>query len=215
MWFGVASAVTLAGLVALGVTVGSKSDTDAAKAYATSGTSAESVPMFSLPSALIALPTGATVGVPPAGGRDGSLTLDEFLKVLYPTAPTERGLMQRRGFVSGATRWFRTSDGKIVAVYLIGFKTDAGAESYGLSLSAGHRDDHPQDPSFTVSGLRDGTGFEESELDADGYTRSFVYGSLGSETVLVHYFVPATLDRAGLLSIVDAQIAKLQKALTF
>ncbi|HEV2348052.1 MAG TPA: hypothetical protein VGS97_28455, partial [Actinocrinis sp.] len=55
-----------------------------------------------------------------------------------------------------------------------------------------------------------GTGFEEASLDSDGNTRSFVYGSLGNVTVILHFYAPASLDRAEMTTIADAQIAQLK-----
>ncbi|MGH6657032.1 MAG: hypothetical protein ACRDVE_17740, partial [Actinocrinis sp.] len=159
-------------------------------------------------------PAGARARTPPAGGKDGSLTLDDYLKLLYPDSSTEKSALEARGFVAAATRWYTTSDGHIAAVYLIEFDADSGADSYADGLSAAHENTYRADSAFAVQALHHGTGFEEKTLDAHGNTRSFAYGAVGNVTVLVHYYVPAKLDLSGLLSVVSAQVAALQKGQT-
>lgn len=226
IWIGVGVAGAFVLLVAAALLVnGSHSSTGAASSTSlaiptsapapgyspnASGSSGSGILIGGPTSALLALPPGATARTATGASPDGSLTLDQFLKQLYPTSTTERAALQRRGFVAAATRWFQTATGDYAAIWLIQFQAVPGAESYGLALGSAHRYNHHSDPTFTVPGLENGTGFEEAALDSDGNTRSFVYGSLGNVTVIVHFYAPASLDRAEMTTITNAQIARLK-----
>jgi hypothetical protein len=167
----------------------------------------------SLTSALLPTPPGATLRRPKQAGAGGTLTLDDYLALLYPTtSTTERGLLTGRDFESAATTWFTTSDGKQGAIYLVEFAAPSAAQSYALALSDAHRRNHAADPTFSVGGLTDGAGFDESTLDTAGNTRTFVYGAVGNVTLIFYFYVPATLNLPAALSYVDGQVTRLAAA---
>ena len=167
----------------------------------------------SLTDALFPLPAGASARQPKQAGAGGALTLDDFVALLYPTtSASERDVLTARGFKSAATTWFTAADGKQVALFLAEFAAPSGAQSYALALTASHRTTDPGDPSFSIGAMTDGVGFEEAKLDTLGNTRTFAYGAVGNVTLILHFYSPATLDRASTLFYVDGQAARLTGA---
>jgi hypothetical protein len=164
-----------------------------------------------LTSLLIPLPAGGRLLPVSNAAPDGSMTLDQFLKELYPSSPSERTLLQARGFQTAAARCLDTSGGQEDCFYLIQFSAPDGAQSYALGLAQAHQDDpsHASDTKFAVPALTDGAGFENSTLDSYGNTDSDVYGADGEIALIVHSYTPAKLDRAGALALVDQQVARL------
>lgn len=162
--------------------------------------------LAALTTALIPVPSGGKARTAPGAGSDGSLTLDQYLKLLYPNSTDERSLLQARGFTGAATRWMNTASAQEISVYLVGFNSQDGAQSYALALISAHKDAADADQTqFAVPAFTDGVGFETAALDSYGNTDSYVYGSIGKITVIVHCFTPAKLDRAALLALVDQQ----------
>lgn len=176
---------------------------------ATSAASSAPVSGGSLISALLPVPSSATPRTASDASADGSMTLDQYLKLLYPTSTTERALLEARGFESAATRWFDTANGQEVSIYLVGFTANQGAQSYALALASAHVAANPGQTEFSVPSLGEGEGFETAKLDSYGNTDSFVYGEVGNVAVLVHCYTPAKLDRADLLALVSQQAARL------
>lgn len=180
---------------------------------ATSATAGASgtLPSADLVSALIPLPSGATALQVSGASADGSMTLDQFVQLLYSTSPGERSLLQARGFEGAATRWMNTAAGQEDCFYLIAFSGQDGAQSYALGLAKTHEDasGNAADTRFPVSVLTDGVGFETSSLDSYGNADSWVYGEVGNVAIIVHSFTPAKLDRAQMLGLLDQQVSRL------
>ncbi len=164
-----------------------------------------------LVSVLIPLPAGASALKVADASPDGAMTLDQFMQQLYSSSPSERALLQARGFQGAATRWFNTASGQEDCIFLIAFGSPAGAQSYALGQTQA-REKVPADASdtkFAVPGLTDGAGFENLTLDSYGNTDGHVYGALGDVAILVDTFTPAKPDRAEVLQLLDQQIARL------
>jgi hypothetical protein len=157
------------------------------------------------------VPSGGTPRPVSGAGADGSLTLSQYLKLLYPTSTTEGSVLQERGFTGAATRWLNTASGQEVSVYLIGFSSESGAQSYALALGTAHVADpaNAGQTKFSVFALTDGVGYETAKLDKFGNTDSYVYGTVNDVTIIVHCYTPAKLDRAGMLALVDQQATRL------
>ncbi|HTJ66935.1 MAG TPA: hypothetical protein VL551_05340 [Actinospica sp.] len=231
-WVGIAGVVALAAAFGAGLAVGrttapkatvaaaakvptallhSSTATASSAASATSPTTAKA-PSGTLASALLPVPSGGTAKTAPGSGADGSLTLAQYVAMLYPsTATTETSLLQARGFMTGATRWMDTAAGQELSIYLIEFQAPSGAQSYALATGLAHKSDsaYAGQTTFTVPGLTDGEGFETGTLDKYGNTDSFVYGAVGNVAIIVHCYTPGSLNRAGLLAAVSQQETRL------
>lgn len=142
------------------------------------------------------------------------MDLDQFMKVLFSSSPSERPLLQSRGFEGAASHWMTTSSGQEDCLYLVAFASAAGAQSYVLGQTEAHEDDptHASDTKFSVPGLTDGVGFENAKLDSYGNADSWVLGSLGNVAVIVDSYTPANLARAEVLRLVGQQVARLSVA---
>lgn len=166
-----------------------------------------------LASALIPLPAGAQPLTVTHASPDGSMNLDQFLE-LFSSTPSERPLLQARGFEGAASRWMTTASGQEDCIYLIAFESSASAQSYALFDEKAHADDsaHKADTRFAVPSLTDGVGYEDAALDSYGNTDSWVYGSLGNVVVMVNALTPAKPARAQMLTLLDEQAALVSAA---
>lgn len=180
-------------------------------APAADGATGSTTGLTGLTGELIPVPAGGTPRTVSGAGADGSLTLSQYLKLLYPTSSTEGPLLQERGFTGAATRWMDTASGQEVSIYLIGFSSETGAQSYALALGKAHEavPANAGQTKFSVDALTDGVGYQTAKLDQYGNTDSYVYGAANDVTIIVHCYTPAKLDQAGLLALVDQQAARL------
>ncbi|MBR7834859.1 hypothetical protein KDL01_16420 [Actinospica durhamensis] len=169
------------------------------------------LPSADVVNALLPLPSGATALKASGANADGSMSLAQYVKLLYPSSTTETSLLQARGFEGAATRWMNTAAGQEDCFYLIVFSGQDGAQSYALGLVKAHEDAsaNAADTQFPVSVMTDGVGFETSTLDAYGNADSWVYGEVGNVAIIVHSFTPAKLDRTQMLGLLDQQVSRL------
>lgn len=203
--------------VAFGIWFATGGTTSPTPVAATSPTTGATSPTAKLANALIPLPSGAKATTASGIGADGSLTLDQFLKSLYPTSTTERGLLQAHGFASAATRSMVTANGQEISIYLVEFGTLGDAHFYSLTHAAPLETDpkYASYTQFSVPGMTDSWGFENAALDSSGNTDSYIYGEVGNVAIIVDCFTPGKLDRTGLLTLVNQQAARLSGYNTF
>lgn len=193
---------------AAGVTGNSSASSTTGGADDTTGSGKQ---IADLVDALMPLPAGARSLTVTGAGKNGSMDLDQYMQVLYPSSPTERPYLQARDFESAAARWMVTGTAQQDDFYLIEFATPDDAQSYALGAEQAHKGDpaHASDTEFSVSALTDGMGFENAKLDSYGNTDSYVYGAVGDIAIIVDCFTPAKLARAEMLTLIDQQAARL------
>jgi hypothetical protein len=199
-------------------TVAKPANSGMAPASATTSPSTDAMTATSkLAGTLIPLPAGATAKPAPGIGADGSLTLDQFLKILYPTATTEGTFLQEHGFVGAATRSMVTANGQEISIYLAEFGSLGDAHYYNLTLAAPLETDakYASYTHFDVPAFEDSWGFELPTLDSHGNTDTIIYGEIGSVAIMVDCSTPAKFDRADLLTLVTQQAARLSSYIVY
>lgn len=213
--------IAVAGIVVLAVAFGIWLATGGAKTSkpvaATAPTTGATSATAKLANALIPLPPGAKATTTPGAAADGSLTIDQFLKVLYPASTTERGFLQEHGFAAAATRSMVTANGQKISLYLVEFGTLGDAHYYSLTHAAPLETDpkYAKYAQFSVPGMTYSWGFENPALDSSGNADSYIYGEVGNVAIVVDCFTPAKPDRTDLLTLVSQQAARLSGYNTF
>jgi hypothetical protein len=214
---GIVGVVSLAAAFGAGMATGratapkATSSTAALSDASGASSSAKAATTQGLVSALIPIPSGGKKRTATGASADGSLDLDQFVTMLYPSASGESSILQTRGFTGAATRWMTTAAGQDVSVYLIGFSAADGAQSYALGLASAHEADtsNAGQTKFTLPLVTDGTGYENAKLDTYGNTSTDLYGAVGNVTIIVHFYNPGTLDRSAAIAMINDQATRL------
>jgi len=155
---------------------------------------------------LLPMPSGAS---PVNVLKQGALSLDDYMNELYTTNADEKQFLTGICFQVAAHRTWVLPSGTTVSIWLIQFGSPADARSYTLSTEVGDSGDPANSVKFTVPGVADGKGIAAPKLDTDGNTLSRLLGERGDMAILIHLFVPAHLNNALAVQVLQEQNARL------
>jgi hypothetical protein len=156
---------------------------------------------------LLPRPRGA---VPVTGVRTGVLSLNDYLGILYTGDQAyERGRLTARCFQTVVRRYWETSAGAEVDVFLIEFATAADAHSYVISLEQADSTAAGVTIKSAISGVADGMVVGGTAVDKDGNTVVRTFGDRGNVAILIHVFYPMKPDPAAAVQTLTAQYQRL------
>lgn len=170
---------------------------------APSATSPSGAPLLA---SLLPMPGGTTRG---GTLKQGVLSLDDYISALYPDNRSEQQRLTARCFQAVVHREWETSGGTLVSIWLIQFATAADARSYTLSTESADSADPANRVKLAVPGVTDGRYLANPQLDQDGNTFTRLLGDRGNVSMIVHVYVPARLDQATAVQVLQAQYARL------
>ncbi len=182
----------------------------AQKVCGASATAAQ--PDSRLLAALLPLPAGASR--PSAEPAPKAFTLNGFVAYLYgKDSNHEKSFLSGLCFKTAVNGQWHTSAEVIVSIYLVQFALPAEARSYALGLeqadigAVGKHGRHAK-----VPGVADGMIISVARLDSFGNTLTRLIGDAGSVAVLLHVFVPATLQPAATMdALLREQVSRLAR----
>lgn len=140
----------------------------------------------------------------------GVLDLNGFVHGFYLSRAwtVETELATRRGFVTSTRHGWISADGSQSDIFLVQFRSAAGAQSMYLDLTQGWKQNPSQGTTFTDPALH-ASGFVVSNLDALGNARVELTTAHGNVLVRVTYWSAAAPDRAAAESLLQRQINAL------
>jgi len=160
-----------------------------------------------LKGALLARPAGSKE-LQPEGGSNGVFTLKQFVKESFDNDQSEIGRLQERGFqVAAEEEWI--SDGIEIHIQLLQFTASSGALSYVEGQHGAYLDDSSVTDNYTVSGVRNGYGYEEDALDKLNNRRATLMCTQGNVAIVVFVFTPDQFDRPSEAAVLQKQSDKL------
>jgi hypothetical protein len=137
-------------------------------------------------------------------------SLDQYVKTLYSSSPSEKARLVARCFRVAAQQGWVLPSGRIVAVYLAQFGTHADARSYALAAQSADLVNRRNKLHGPVSGVSDGMMIEAPAPDKYGNTVTRLIGDKGKVAIILHIFVPAHLpQRAMAMRLLRHQAARL------
>jgi hypothetical protein len=139
-------------------------------------------------------------------GARSSLDLDQFVAGLYTAkdVTAERGHLQQQGFRYAAETNWDAADGTGAEIFLIGFRTPAGAHAYAdaTTASAG-------ESASTLAGVPGGTVLTATSADSYGDVIMSTRFAVDTIAVEIRYYSHARADIPGLTALAQAQYTRL------
>jgi hypothetical protein len=139
----------------------------------------------------------------------GELSLDDYIQNVYSGAAYERQRLTAICFQVAVHSYWQLPSGTAVSIYLIQFGSNADARSYVLGTEQGDSGESGNTVTFTVPGVADGMGIADPTLDKDGNTLTHLLSDRGDVAILIHVYVPARLDNAAGIQVMQQQYARL------
>jgi hypothetical protein len=156
---------------------------------------------------ILPVPAGAK-SLTVSGSTNGVMDLDQFMQREFPNDPSERSLLQARGFLVVAQREWLGTDGVEVHIQLVQFASADGAEGDVLAQSNAYAMDSAVTGRFTLAATH-GNGYEKSALDNAGNRRMILLAQDGPLAVYIFLYTPTAFDRPGATTLMQRQLTAL------
>jgi hypothetical protein len=155
---------------------------------------------------LMPMPSG---GSPVTVLKQGQLSLDDYVHQLYATGSDEQQRLTALCFQAAVHRTWLMPSGTEVSIWLIQFGSAADARSYALGTEQADIAAAGNTVKFTVPGVADGIGIANPNLDKYGETLTHLLGDRGDVAILIHLYIPAGLNNATAVQVLQDQNARL------